>query len=602
MKSKHLFGLLGAIFALTLTFAPATRGENPPPAAPAAPAADNSAPPPAVQPAKPEVAAVPTAAETPAPAPEAAKPSAAPAPETELRRLDTEVAPAGSETSKRIHDKVKKAVERHARMHRGDGSGERVNFGQDSTVGKDEKVETAVSILGSTTVDGEVNDAAVSIMGTTTVNGSAGGDAVAVMGGVRVNGTVHGQVVAVGGNVDLGPNAEVFGEIVSVGGSVHRDPGAVVHGNVQQVSFMKNFPKFDWLYAWIQSALFKGRLLSFASGAGWAWLVAGAFLGFYVLLALVFPRAIEKCAVTLEEHPGYSILTAFLTMLAMPLVFLLLAITGIGLIVIPFLGIGLLGCRVFGRATMLAWFGRRFTGIFGEGPWAHAAVSVLIGGVLVMMLYLVPILAFIVAMLIGFLGLGTVIYTILRSMRRNGAKPAPAGVIAPPAAGTPAMVAAVPLAVGGSGDMAGAVVPPVMVAAPGQPVISAATLPRAGFGIRTAALLIDVILCGMVLLLIPFVHFGCGVFLLILAAYGAVMWELRGTTVGGSICHLKVVRLDDRPLDWTCTIVRALSCFLSLVVVGLGFLWVAFDDEKQSWHDKIAGTVVVQVPKSVALI
>jgi uncharacterized RDD family membrane protein YckC len=414
---------------------------------------------------------------------------------------------------------------------------------------------------------------------------------------------VHGQVVAVGGDVDLGPNSEVFGEIVSVGGAVHRDPGAVVHGNVQQVSFMKHFPKFDWLYAWMQSALFKGRLLSFASGAGWAWLVAGAALGFYVLLALIFPRSIEKCAVTLEEHPGYSILTAFLTMLAMPLVFLLLAITGIGLIVIPFLGLGLFGCRVFGRATMLAWFGRRITGMFGEGPWAHAAVSVLIGGVLVMMLYLVPILAFIVAMLIGFLGLGTVIYTILRSMRRNGAKPAPAGAIAPPAAGTPAVVAAVPLAAGSSGDVAGAAaVPPIMAAAPGQPVISAATLPRAGFGIRTAALLIDVILCGMVLILIPFVHFGCGVFLLILAAYGAVMWELRGTTVGGSICHLKVVRIDDRPLDWTCTIVRALSCFLSLIVVGLGFLWVAFDDEKQSWHDKIAGTVVVQVPKSVALI
>ena len=87
-----------------------------------------------------------------------------------------------------------------------------------------------------------------------------------------------------------------------------------------------------------------------------------------------------------------------------------------------------------------------------------------------------------------------------------------------------------------------------------------------------------------------------------LAAYGAVMWKLRGTTVGGSICHLKVVRLDDRPLDWTAAIVRALSCFLSLFVVGLGFFWVAFDDEKQSWHDKIAGTAVVQVPKSVSLI
>jgi uncharacterized RDD family membrane protein YckC len=207
-------------------------------------------------------------------------------------------------------------------------------------------------------------------------------------------------------------------------------------------------------------------------------------------------------------------------------------------------------------------------------------------------------------MLIGFLGLGTVIYTIIRSMRRNGAKPAPAGAVAPSAAGTPsAMVPAVAFAAGGSGEVAGAAgVPPIVAAAPGQPVFSAATLPRAGFWIRTAALLIDFILCGMVLMLIPLVHFSFGVFLLILAAYGAVMWQLRGTTVGGSICHLKVVRLDDRPLDWTCAIVRALSCFLSLVVVGFGFIWVAFDDEKQSWHDKIAGTVVVQVPKSVALI
>jgi uncharacterized RDD family membrane protein YckC len=48
--------------------------------------------------------------------------------------------------------------------------------------------------------------------------------------------------------------------------------------------------------------------------------------------------------------------------------------------------------------------------------------------------------------------------------------------------------------------------------------------------------------------------------------------------------------------------VRALSCFLSLAVVGFGFVWVAFDDEKQAWHDKIAGTTVVIVPKGVALI
>ena len=65
---------------------------------------------------------------------------------------------------------------------------------------------------------------------------------------------------------------------------------------------------------------------------------------------------------------------------------------------------------------------------------------------------------------------------------------------------------------------------------------------------------------------------------------------------------LKVVRLDERELDWSTAIVRALGCFLSFVVVGLGFIWVAFDDEKQSWHDKIAGTTIVRVPKGVSLI
>jgi uncharacterized RDD family membrane protein YckC len=164
-------------------------------------------------------------------------------------------------------------------------------------------------------------------------------------------------------------------------------------------------------------------------------------------------------------------------------------------------------------------------------------------------------------------------------------------------------VPAVALAAGSSGDVAGAAaVPPMVVVAPVQTVVAAAMLPRAGFWIRMAALLVDVILCTLILKLFPWGHFGMRFFLLVLAAYGAVMWVLRGTTIGGSIFHLKVVRLDDRPVDWTVAIVRALSCFLSLVVVGVGFLWIAFDDEKQSWHDKIAGTVVVQVPKNVALI
>jgi len=31
--------------------------------------------------------------------------------------------------------------------------------------------------------------------------------------------------------------------------------------------------------------------------------------------------------------------------------------------------------------------------------------------------------------------------------------------------------------------------------------------------------------------------------------------------------------------------------------MGFGFIWVVFDDQRQSWHDKIAGTVVVRAKR-----
>ena len=623
MKRNYLLGFLSVVAALALMLAPITRGENSPPPAPAA--TDKPAPPPAAEPAKPETPApASVTAEAPAassaatvtPSPQvdesAKEAETAEPPAKELRRLDTEAEPTAGDVHRQVRNAIKEAMHKHAASPR--TGNEKVSIGHDTHVGKDEKADAAVSILGSTTVDGEVSDAAVSVLGSTTVNGSVGDAAVSVLGSTTVNGSVGdaavsvlgsttvnghvGEVVAVGGNIELGPKADVSGDIVVVGGTLQRDPAAVVHGQVQQVSIGQHF------FVWVKSALFKGRLLCFESGTGWAWMVAGAALGLYLLLALIFPRGIEKCAETLEQRPGFTILTALLTMLAMPLVITLLAITGIGILVIPFLVTGLFAAKLFGRATMLAWFGRRFTGWLGGGLFSHAVMNVLIGGILVALLYTVPILAFIVSMLIGVIGLGAVIYALILSMRRNGsgAKPAPAAVAVVPMAGPPPPVAGVAFAAGGASESVAGAVPPVVPVAAPPAVVSAATLPRAGFWVRTGALAIDLILCVLIIEVIPWVHFRCSLCLLVLAVYGAVMWKLRGTTVGGSICHLKVVRLDDRPLDWTVVVVRALSCFLSLFVVGLGFLWVAFDDEKQSWHDKIAGTAVVQMPKGVALI
>jgi len=113
------------------------------------------------------------------------------------------------------------------------------------------------------------------------------------------------------------------------------------------------------------------------------------------------------------------------------------------------------------------------------------------------------------------------------------------------------------------------------------------------------ALLIDVLLVAIVLhALSRTTDFS----LIILAGYGAVMWKVKSATVGGIICGCQVVRADGRDLDWTTAIVRALACFLSLVVVGLGFIWIAIDEDHQAWHDKIAGTIVIRTAKGAALL
>jgi uncharacterized RDD family membrane protein YckC len=84
--------------------------------------------------------------------------------------------------------------------------------------------------------------------------------------------------------------------------------------------------------------------------------------------------------------------------------------------------------------------------------------------------------------------------------------------------------------------------------------------------------------------------------------YHVAMWAWRGTTIGGIILGLQIVRLDGRPMDWSAAILRALGALLSGAVFFLGFFWVAWDVNRQSWHDKIAGTVVVKAARGVALV
>ena len=131
-----------------------------------------------------------------------------------------------------------------------------------------------------------------------------------------------------------------------------------------------------------------------------------------------------------------------------------------------------------------------------------------------------------------------------------------------------------------------------------MPVPESLALKRAGFWERMGAGFLDIILVSIL------GHFvgGPPFSFLVALAYFAGMWTWKGTTVGGIVLNLKVVRHDGRPVDFAVSLVRALGAAFSLVVLFLGFLWIAFDREKQGWHDKIAGTVVVRQSRATPLV
>lgn len=136
------------------------------------------------------------------------------------------------------------------------------------------------------------------------------------------------------------------------------------------------------------------------------------------------------------------------------------------------------------------------------------------------------------------------------------------------------------------------------------------SLPLAGLAVRWLALIIDNLIIMVVGFLIGLLFsflgagrgsnefqalYGCSFCLtsLISAAYFVVCWTSLGAGLGGRLLGLRIVQRDGLPIGFGKAIIRFLGSIVSSLVISLGYLWAAFDPEKQTWHDKIASTYVV---------
>jgi uncharacterized RDD family membrane protein YckC len=124
--------------------------------------------------------------------------------------------------------------------------------------------------------------------------------------------------------------------------------------------------------------------------------------------------------------------------------------------------------------------------------------------------------------------------------------------------------------------------------------------PRSGFWRRFAAYLLDqIILAIPVVIVVLIVDQTVGnvvSFALTLAYFTYFEGGPTGQTLGKQALGIRVIDFKvGGPIGYGRGLLRTIARLLSGLVLFLGYLWMLWDPEKQTWHDKIAGTVVVPV-------
>lgn len=82
---------------------------------------------------------------------------------------------------------------------------------------------------------------------------------------------------------------------------------------------------------------------------------------------------------------------------------------------------------------------------------------------------------------------------------------------------------------------------------------------------------------------------------LLYMAYATVMESSPNqATLGKRALGLSVGDYSGQRLSLKASFIRNFGKLISLSILGLGFLWILFNKERQGWHDKMAKTLVVR--------
>lgn len=264
-------------------------------------------------------------------------------------------------------------------------------------VEKDETVEEVSTAWGDVLVEGRVEEDVRSGFGNIRIEGPVGGDVEVGSGNVYVNAPVGGDVDVGHGDVYLESGAQVGGEVSLGNGSLERHPSAVV-GGAERAGMASGLDE-------------NSPLKAFSDVIGWAVTTLG-LVAAAVLLAVVAPGPLRASARSLETSPARSLFLGLGSVPAAVILSVLLAITGVGILLLLLLWPAYLAFILFGAVVAAYSLGRRVvlaTGRYRAGDALAAAV----GAVIVAAAALIPILGGLVLVVLALLGVGAALSALI---------------------------------------------------------------------------------------------------------------------------------------------------------------------------------------------
>ena len=148
--------------------------------------------------------------------------------------------------------------------------------------------------------------------------------------------------------------------------------------------------------------------------------------------------------------------------------------------------------------------------------------------------------------------------------------------------------------------------------------------PRAGLIRRLAAMFYDFLLCVALIMVVGLIYqqgilrlvYGSeqllalsqagaldndpilgSLLLITLFAFFAKFWTHNGQTLGMQVWGVRIQNRDGSAIDLWQALLRFFIAIGSWLPCGLGYLWMLWDKDQLTWHDRYSESVVVQLLK-----